>query len=424
MTRRRVIGVIALGLALALAPILGSAPATAIAASHAPTIPLPPDLALETPDADVPPSMARFAGAWAHGAWDSVLPHVLVVEAVERDGRARVVSAVGDYADGNVSRAWRRVDGRIDGEVLTVELGNGRSAVYRLAGDSLRGRSARAGVESRVTLTRAALRDVARVPATLAGVVPGKTVRIPIGDTGPEGQLTLEATLYLPGGRGRHPVVVFNHGSTGGRVAPTATLRPSRQAPAFVERGFAVLAPMRRGRGASDGEHAETEGTCNPDLLNPGLRRAIEDVDAAMAFVRGQPWADPDRIVIAGQSRGGILSVAYAAGRPGAVRAVINFAGDWTSGRCDIPGNGFNEVTFAAAGASTRTPMLWLYAEQDSFYSAEFVRRYHAAFTRAGGMATFRLFPAFDGDGHRLVDRPELWTPAAADFLERLNLPR
>ena len=77
-----------------------------------------------------------------------------------------------------------------------------------------------------------------------------------------------------------------------------------------------------------------------------------------------------------------------------------------------------------AARGSCPQSAIWLYAEQDSFYSAEFIRLYHDAFTRAGGMSTFRLFPAFDGDGHRLVDRPELWRPAAADFLQRLNLSR
>lgn len=66
--------------------------------------------------------------------------------------------------------------------------------------------------------------------------------------------------------------------------------------------------------------------------------------------------------------------------------------------------------------------MLWLYAEQDSFYSAEFVRRYHEVFTPRGGVTMFRLFPAFDGDGHRLVDRPGLWRSAAADFLQSLKL--
>jgi dienelactone hydrolase len=244
-----------------------------------------------------------------------------------------------------------------------------------------------------------------------------------MGDPGRGGApATLEATLYRPPGDGPHPVVLFHHGSTGGgNVALTTTLRPRRQAPFFVEQGFAVLAPMRRGRGASGGTHAESEGTCDPSVLGAGLASAIEDTDAAIAYLRAQPWADATRVVIAGQSRGGLLSVAYAAERPGTVRGVINFAGGWTSQRCDDAGPGFNEVTFAAAGGRTRMPMLWLYAEQDAYYSAPRIRRYHEAFAQAGGRATFRLFPAFGGDGHRLVDRVEMWKAAAQDFLRELN---
>ena len=66
--------------------------------------------------------------------------------------------------------------------------------------------------------------------------------------------------------------------------------------------------------------------------------------------------------------------------------------------------------------------MLWLYAEEDRYYSAPSIRRYHEAFARAGGIATFQLFPAFGSDGHRLVDRVELWQPAAADFPAAIEL--
>jgi len=140
-----------------------------------------------------------------------------------------------------------------------------------------------------------------------------------------------------------------------------------------------------------------------------------------MAYLRAQSWADPERVLVAGQSRGGILSVVYAAERPGRVRGVINFAGGWTSQRCDERG-GFNQATFASAGGRTRIPMLWLYAEEDGYYSAAWIRRYHEGLVQAGGVATFRLFPAFGADGHRLVDRVELWKVAVGDFLRRLNL--
>ena len=416
-------------------PMLRGAAAVCIAAvlshglsdaAHAqtPTIPLPSDLKVDLPAADVPANVSRFVGAWAHGVWDGVLPHVLVIETVDGTGRAQVVYAVGDSAEANVTRGYRRITGRIVGDLLTFDLREAVSVVYDIDGDSLRGTYTSSRRRYTVTLTRATVADAMAVPATVPGVVTGTTVRIPMKEQGPGGKgLTLEATLYRPEAAGPHPVLLFNHGSTGGgTVAPSMTMRPSRQAQFFVERGFAVLAPMRRGRGASDGAHEEYEGTCAPDVLGAGFARAIEDVDAAMAYLRSQPWGDPTRVVVAGQSRGGILSVAYAAERSGTVRGVINFAGGWTSQRCDEGGPGFNHATFASAGGRTGIPMLWLYAEEDRYYSAASIRRYHEAFTQTGGVATFHLFPAIGGDGHRLVDRIEIWKAAADDFLRRLNL--
>ena len=350
---------------------------------------------------------------------------MLVVETAESTGRATVVYAVGDSADGGVSRGYRRVTGRIVADLLMFDLREGVSVVYQHAGDSLRGTYTSPRGRSTVTLTRATVAEAMTVPATVPGVITGTTIRIPTAAAGPGGgPVTLEATFYRPAPPGPYPVVLFNHGSTGGgAVSPRMTLRPSRQARFFVERGFAVLAPMRRGRGASEGAYEEYEGTCDRDILRAGLDRAIADVDATVAYLRTQPWADRARMLVAGQSRGGILSVAYAATRPGVVRGVINFAGGWTSQRCDESGRGFNGEAFAAAAGRAGVPMLWLYAEQDSYYSAAWIRRYHEAFTQAGGVATFRLFPAFGADGHRLVDHPQIWEAEVDDFLRALNLP-
>jgi len=408
-----------------VAVALGLVVVGAAGAQAPPTVPLPSDLKLDTPAPDVPARIARFAGAWAHDAWDGVLPHVLVVEIVDGAGRAQVVYALGDFAEANVKRGYRRVTGRIVADFLSFDLNEGASVVYHFDGDALRGTYTSSRRRYTVTLTRATLAEARAVPASAPGVVTGTTVRIPMTEPGPGGRrVTLEATLYRPAGDGPHAVLLFNHGSTGGgAVAPSMTLRPSRPAQLFVERGFAVLAPMRRGRGASDGTPAEHEGTCEPSVLGGGLTRAIEDVDAAMAYLRAQPWADPERVVVAGQSRGGILAVAYAAERPGTIRGVINFAGGWTSQRCDDGGRSFNQTTFASAGGRTRIPMLWLYAEEDGYYSATWIRRYHEAFVRAGGVVTFQLFPAFGADGHRLVDHVAIWKATVDEFLRGLNLP-
>lgn len=392
-------------------------------------VPLPAEITVEDPEPGVPPEMARFAGVWGMGAWDGVLPHVLVVEHVRPDGAARVVYAWGDAPDGNIRGGHSRVTGRVKDGVLGLTLRGGRAQVeYRAEGGSLGGTYTIDGRVARVVLLRTTLTEVLKTPAPPRPVASSRveTVRIPMTETGFFGRrrtLTLEGTLYRPSGRGPHPVLVFNHGSTGPGVIPaTLTLRHERQAAFFAERGFAVIVPMRRGRGASDGSYAEEQAPgCESRVLNPGLARAVEDLDAVMAWVRQQPWGSTARVMMGGQSRGGILSIVYAAERPDAVRGVINFAGGWTGDGCDGLNN-FNEQTFYRAGRRTRIPTLWLYAEEDRYYKPGSIRTYHQAFVRAGGEATLHLVPAFGSDGHYLVNQVSLWQRSVDEFLERLGL--
>lgn len=394
--------------------------------SAQPAVPLPGDLTVEAPGPDVPPELAKFAGVWGNGAWDGVLAHVLVVEHVRPDGQARVVYGYGDAADWNVSRGHTRVTARVEGGTLTFDLRGGRVRVqYRFEGAALRGTYTIGDRVSTVTLARTTVADLAKTPAPPGQVAGGgaETVRIPLTESGFFGRkraLTLEGTLYRPTAEGPRPVLVFNHGSTGpGAIPPTLTQRYSRQGAFFVERGFALLVPMRRGRGASEGSYAEGYG-CEGHILSAGLARAVEDLDAVIAWVRQQPWADAQRIMMGGISRGGILSVVYAAERPGTVRGVINVVGGWTGDGCDRYGN-FNEQTFYQAGRRARIPTLWLYAENDRYYTPTSIRTYHKAFVQAGGDAAFHLFPAFGGDGHGLANQVDLWRGPVEEFLGRLG---
>src|SRR5687768_8329811 len=101
------------------------------------------------------------------------------------------------------------------------------------------------------------------------------------------------------------------------------------------------------------------------------------------------------RVVIGGQSRGGILSVAYAGRRPQQVRGVINFVGGWLGAR-SVTATEVNQ-TLMKRGASFPGEMLWLYGDGDPFYGLAHSRGNFAAFSRAGGTGTFHEFPAPPG---------------------------
>jgi dienelactone hydrolase len=222
--------------------------------------------------------------------------------------------------------------------------------------------------------------------------------------------------------------VVFSHGSTGpGAISPRQILRYEIQAHYFLARGFAFLAPMRRGRGASEGDYVEGYDR-DPLRLAEGLRHGLDDLAAAVGHMREGHGIDGRRILVAGQSRGGLLGVAYAGRHPAGVVGSINFAGGWIGDPGGIPldtvaGSDFNRDAFVQAGmAGGGPPSLWLYAENDSYYSPAAIRRWQDGYAAAGGEVQLYLFPPLDGeDGHRLLDRPELWGSAVDAFLHQLG---
>jgi dienelactone hydrolase len=147
-------------------------------------------------------------------------------------------------------------------------------------------------------------------------------------DTGSVGSsaIKLEATLYKPVGDGPFPLVIFNHGSTGeGRIPLDRTDNLWRFGASLVRKDMALLVPMRRGRGKSQGEYREPY-ECTLDHSRLGIRYASESLDAVYEFLKSQTWVARDKIILAGNSRGGILSVIYGAERRDAAIAVINFA--------------------------------------------------------------------------------------------------
>jgi dienelactone hydrolase len=266
---------------------------------------------------------------------------------------------------------------------------------------------------------------VAALLATLAlaaSAQQAETVWIPMPADAGAPEVKLEATLYRTPNAGPAPVVLFHHGSSGGPIPATYTEQAQGLARFLNQRGVTLIVPMRPGRGRSEGVDNEQPSECTLAATQAGMRNASAAVDAAMLWLRAQPWADMSRVVMAGHSRGGLLSVAYAASHPDAVRGSINFSGGWKDDRCgevDV-----NAVAFEAAGkASSRVPALFLYARNDGFYADSSMQKYGQVFAQAGGDVTFRMYEFADANGHLLFRRKQaLWEADVAAFMARVGL--
>lgn len=239
--------------------------------------------------------------------------------------------------------------------------------------------------------------------------------------------LTLEGLLIRPEGRGPFPVAILTHGAPRDAAdRPSMTpLRLAPQAREFARRGWATLVVMRRGYGNSAGPYVESSGLCkDPDYLQSGQRSA-EDLRQAVRFMARQPFADASKVIAVGVSAGGFASLALSADPPPGLRAVVSFAGGRGSqGENDnvcVPDR--LAAAFGSFGRTSRVPTLWIYAENDLFFSPKLARRFLDAFTGAGGKADFVLAPPNGKDGHFLFSAAvPAWTPVVDRFLAAQGL--
>jgi dienelactone hydrolase len=235
-----------------------------------------------------------------------------------------------------------------------------------------------------------------------------------------------------PPGEARSPLVVINHGSPadGSQRAKMERPRYSALSSFFLSRGYVVALPLRRGYGESGGDWAEGYGSCElAEYFNAGLQGAA-DIQATLDFMRAQPYVAPDRTIVVGQSAGGWATVALSSSNPAGVAGMISFAGG-RGGHQKLAGGGVGNcaprsLVDAAAkyGATARVPMLWIYAENDSFFEPSLAKRMVEAYDGAGGKATYRLVGAFGRDGHSLAgssNGSSVWSPLVDSFLAGLK---
>jgi len=158
----------------------------------------------------------------------------------------------------------------------------------------------------------------------------------------PSGELHLKGYLWKPSGSGPFPAIIFNHGSGGNTADITAWMQITEAAeilaPFFVKHGYAFFYPFRRGHGPSAGQAPFMQDILRHEEEAKGREARqhlqfilvtgdqLDDVLAALAYLKTAPGIDARRIAVAGHSFGGQLTL-LAAERDPTIRAAVSFAG-------------------------------------------------------------------------------------------------
>ena len=245
-----------------------------------------------------------------------------------------------------------------------------------------------------------------------------RVIQVPAGD---DGQARLETTVFQPNGAGPFPLIIINHGKDPGRPSLQQRDRFYHMASAFVKRGYAVMVPMRQGFSQSTGRYRDH----GCDMTANGYTQA-RDIRATLDYARQQNWIDADRVVVAGQSYGGLATIALGAEKLPGVRGLINFAGGLRddSDRCAWRSQLVS--AFAEYGAKSTLPSLWMYGQNDSLFGPELAQRMHDAYADAGGRGRLVEFAPFKRDAHGMLasrDGEKVWLADTERFLKEVGMP-
>lgn len=239
--------------------------------------------------------------------------------------------------------------------------------------------------------------------------------------------VNMSARICRPAGDAPAALVILNHGSPanpGDRPGMPLGRCDQEAAHWFLTRGYVVAFALRRGYGSTGGDWAEGYGECANPLFERGGLSTARDIDAIVAYATALPFVRPEGVVVVGHSAGGWGTIAYDSRPHPKVVAFINFSGGRGGHDHNIPNRNCREdVLIQAAGrygSSSTTPMLWLYAANDSFFSPHLAAALWHAFSTAGGKGDFEQLGPIGKDGHGLYSLPgssKVWGPLVERYL-------
>ena len=248
----------------------------------------------------------------------------------------------------------------------------------------------------------------------------------------PSGTLRLEAYLWKPAGRGPFPAVLFCHGSGGNTPDTTAGMpiveAANRLAPVFVKHGYAFLYPFRRGQGLSADQapfmqdvlrrEEEKNGKQARERLQFKLLTTdqLDDVMAALAFLKTLPGIEVHRIAVVGHSFGGQLTL-LAAERDSTIPAAVSFAGAAASWERSAE----LRDRLLIAVRKARAAMMLIHAEND--YSTIAGRVLAEELERLHKPHSLKIYPRVgltSEDGHNMVyEAIPAWEEDVFRFLDQ-----
>jgi pimeloyl-ACP methyl ester carboxylesterase len=246
-----------------------------------------------TPDISDGPDLS---GHW-HGMIDTGTVKAKLGFRIDGDTAWLIIPARGEVA----LALWRR-DGEVGFEAAAFDV----ALALKPAGGGLAGTCRHGGVIHPVSLAPGLAPKTPRGPRpqTPAGPFPYEVEEVSFRA---RDGVRLAGTLTRPPGPGPHPAVALStwYGPTD-RDQTLAGHKPfAIWADELTRRGFATLRFDKRGMGASGGDFDATT-----------TRDSVDDLGQAMAFLRGRPEIDPDRIGLMGHSEGSHISADAAAADP------------------------------------------------------------------------------------------------------------
>jgi carboxymethylenebutenolidase len=169
----------------------------------------------------------------------------------------------------------------------------------------------------------------------------------------------LHGFLWKPAGSGPFRAIVWNHGS---EKLPGSE---PELANFYTSHSYVFFVPHRRGQGRSPGDYIQDEVA----QAGPGqrafrvvqlLQAEVDDVIAALNYLKSQPFVDPARITISGCSYGGIETL-LAGERDLDVKALVPFA----PGAMSWEMNGQLQDRLLRAVDLAKAPVFLIQAEND-----------------------------------------------------------